>query len=272
MQKSSLHRWLAVIVIVVRRALSAQMALSALLAGILCVAGCKATAAPDSAYLQDPGAMKKVARSPFNRSWFDRQIDPDSYTELLVRPVNIQYVQAQNIWEGSNVRSVSAFHKDFQDIADYTQKAFIKAAQDDPKHRFKIVQTAGPKTAVLELAIVQLVPAKAILNSIGLVSMGAYAGVETLELAGGTLTSSQDSGEGVIAIEGRVRDGGTGKVIYMFADRERGQLAGLNLAQYTWWEPERRIIDIWAKDLIELASTPANQKVKEPATFELLLW
>jgi hypothetical protein len=46
----------------------------------------------------------------------------------------------------------------------------------------------------------------------------------------------------------------------------------INVAEYTWWEPERRIIDIWAKKLVALASNPKHQKVKEPATFELLLW
>jgi Protein of unknown function (DUF3313) len=245
---------------------------SALLACLCWMAGCKATAAPESGYLANSGEMKKRADSPFDRSWLDRKIDESNYTELLVRPVNIQYVKAQNIWEQASVRDLGSLHKDFEEIAAYTRKAFIDAAEKDPKHRFKVVQTAGPKTAVLELAIVQLVPSKAGLNAIGLIGPIASGSVMALEIAGGAVTNSQDSGEGVIAIEGRIRDGATGKVIYMFADRERGQMAALNIAEYTWWEPERRIIDIWAKDLIELASTPANQRVKEPATFELLLW
>src|SRR4051812_38703858 len=87
-----------------------------LLIGLLLMAGCKADPDKNSAFLKDPNEMKKVARSPFNRSWLDHKIDEKNYTEILVRPVNMQYVKAQNIWESANVSSQVNMKKDFDDI------------------------------------------------------------------------------------------------------------------------------------------------------------
>jgi hypothetical protein len=69
------------------------------------------------------------------------------------------------------------------------------------------------------------VPSKAALNAIGYV-----AWIPTVvEAAGSTLTGSQDTGKGVVAIEGRVRHGGTGEIIGMFQDRQSPPTALLDL-------------------------------------------
>lgn len=241
-----------------------------LLLAILSLGGCKASPAPDSGFLEEGGKMKKVQRDPFHRSWADPNVNLDNYTELLVRPVNINYVAAQNFWGKSTLRSLDDLNKDFREIAEYTQKAFIKAAEKDSKKRFKIVDTPGPKTAVLELALVQLVPTKADLNAIGIAV--PYGAVPAGEVVAGTMTKTDDYGKGVAAIEGRIRDGANGNVIYMFADRKSGKPALIDLQAYTWWGKSRYTIDEWAQTLIRWANTPADKKVREPSSFELLIW
>jgi hypothetical protein len=246
-----------------------RLVLCSFVAGCLLM-GCETAPAPDSGFLDNTQQMKKSERYPFNRVWFDQQMNREQYTELLVRPVNMKYVMAQNIWEQANATTAMDINKAFKEIADYTQQTFITAAATDPKKRFKVVDVAGPKTIILELALVQLVPSKAGLNALGLVApMGSTI---VTEVAGGVLTGSEDMGKGVVAIEGRVRDGGTGKVIFMFADRRNGKFAAVDLTQYTWWGPAKDTIKDWANELIFLANNPSAQKVRENTNIHLLVW
>ncbi len=76
----------------------------------------------------------------------------------------------------------------------------------------------------------------------------------------------------MIAIEGRIRDGATGEIMYMFADREAGKTALVDLKSYSWWGPSRLTIDEWADRLVQVAGSPKDQKIKKFSTFELLIW
>ena len=100
----------------------------------------------------------------------EQEFDPKTYNELLVAPVDTHYVMPQNIWE--KARSANITHEQIEDavakLAAYTQESFIKAASNDPKHRFTVVQTAGPKTPILEVALVQLVASKPALNAMAI--------------------------------------------------------------------------------------------------------
>jgi len=75
----------------------------------------------------------------------------------------------------------------------------------------------------------------------------------------------------VVAIEGRVRDGGTGQVVAMFADRERPPTAIIDIKSINWWAPARKVIDNWAKQFVAVANDPKG-KVKNASNFELLVW
>jgi hypothetical protein len=239
-------------------------------AGLMNLAGCKAKPAESSGFLPDSHLMSAAEHSPFHRMYWNRQHDPAKYTEIMVAPVNTNYVRAQNIWEAATVVNVSheQIEKDIQALADYTRDSFIRAARNDPRHRVTVVQTAGPHTIILEVALVQVVPSKAVLNALGFVSW-VPAAVST---AGSMATGSEDSGKGVVAIEARFRDGQTGEVIGMFADRERPKVALLDLKSLSWWAPAKDIVDEWSAQLIELANSPPGVAVKDSPTFELLVW
>ncbi len=231
--------------------------------------GCKAKPAPDSGFLEQANLMTEVKRAPFDRSYWDPQYDPNNYTELLVAPVNMDYVMAQNLWEKANFANLNPNVKqDLRNVAEYTQIAFVQAAEKDPKKHFRTVGTAGPKTLILETAIVQIVPSKAALNAVGYVFWEATAAT----VAGQAAAQSEDSGKGVIAIEGRLRDGATGKIMAMFADRERPKEAIINFKALTWWEPVKSVIDDWARQFIELSNVPKDKVVKRSAPFGLLIW
>ena len=231
--------------------------------------GCKAKPAPDSGFLDKPNLMTEVKRAPFDRSYWDPKYDPNNYNELMVAPVNMNYVMAQNLWEQANFANLNPGVKnDLKNVGEYVQFSFVTAAEKDPKKHFKTVTTAGPKTLILETAVVQLVPSKAALNAVGYVFWEATAAT----VVGQGATQSEDSGKGVIAIEARLRDGATGKVMAMFADRERPKEAIINFKALTWWEPVKSVIDDWSSQFIELSNVLRDKVVNRSSPFGLLIW
>lgn len=244
------------------------VALVALMAG-LALTGCRASPAPESGFLEDWSKMRPDPDIPFNRGYWNPQVDQAAYTEIYVAPVNTKYVMAQNIWERTNEVEVSEgdFRKSVDAMAPYMQEAFRKAAAEDPHRRFVVVDKPGPKTIILEMAIVQLVPAKVLMNAVGLVSWIPTA----LTAVGSTVASSEDKSKGIIAIEARLRDGATGEVVGMFADRQRPPTAVLDFRSLNSWAPCKSIIDNWAKQFIEVANNP-GKKVPDAKEFELLVW
>jgi hypothetical protein len=176
--------------------------------------GCRAAPAPDAGYLQDPKLMKAEKSVPYNRIYLNPKYSDKSYAQIYVAAVNTDYVMAENIWEKATLASVSKddVRKNVAMLAEYQRNAFVKACQNDPNKKFKVVDTPGPDTLILEMAIVQLVPSKAELQAIGLVPIG-FVGLITagVEMGASAATHSEDQGKGVIALEARTRDGATGR-------------------------------------------------------------
>lgn len=240
-----------------------------LLAG-LTLAGCKAGEVSNSGFNPNPELMSKDANVPFQRTYWNNKFNPKAYHEIFIAPVNTDYISAYGFWEGLNIANFDKekLKKEIASMADYTQQSFTRAFKDDPNHRFTVVDAAGPNTLILELALVQVVPSKAVLNAIGCVTfIPAVVG-----LAGSAVTKSQDIGKGVVAIEGRVRDGKTGEIIGMFADCEHPKAAILDLKALNWWAPAKAIIDDWSRQLVAVANSPPGTVVKDSPAFELLVW
>jgi hypothetical protein len=241
-----------------------------LLAG-LTLAGCKAGEVPDSGFNPHPELMSKDANVPFQRIYRDNKFDPNAYNEIFIVPVNTDFISARGFWEGLNIANFDKekLKKEIGELANYTQKSFAKAFREDPNHRFTVVDAAGPNTLILELALVQVVPSRTVLGVVGCVSPGIAA---TVGMAGGAASKSQDVGKGVVAIEGRFRDGRTGEIIGMFADCEHPKSAILDFKALNWWAPAKVIIDDWARQLVEVLDSPPGTVIKDSPAFELLVW
>jgi hypothetical protein len=241
----------------------------------LLLVGCRAKAAPDSGFLQDPKLMRSDNDVPFNRIYVNPKFKDKTFTEVYAAPVNTDYVMAQNIWEMATLANVSKddVRKNVDLLANYLRNAFIKEFQNDPKKRFRLVDKPGPDTLVLELAIVQLVPSKSELQAVSLVPVGFVGLIGTGVMAGGSaVTHSEDQGKGVIAMEGRTRDGASGEVVCMFADREHPPTAVVDIKALFWWESAKPICDRWAKQFVEFQTSPPGTKIKEMPNFQLLVW
>jgi hypothetical protein len=233
-------------------------------------AGCKAKEAPTSGFLENPNLMTRDETTPFQRTYWNSKYEKSVYTEVYVAPVNTNYILSENLWEKASAVNVTReqIQENVAAMAAYTRESFIRAITEDPNHRFKVVDKPGPKTLILEVALTQLVPSRAVLNAIGYVTWIPAA----VSIGSSTVTGSQDTGKGIVAIEGRVRDGASGEIIGMFADCEFPKSAILDIKALNWWAPAKAIIDDWSRQLVELANRRPGSVVKDTPTFELLVW
>lgn len=241
-----------------------------LLVGI--AAGCsfmKADPAPDSGFLADSEKMEEHReRAPFHRMWVDPSFKTSDYDSILVASVNTKYVLDQSTWAEANPRNI-VIEDDLKDIGKEMQEIVKETFReaDAEKNRFKIVDKADDKTMILELAITELVPGKAFLGAIGLAS---WAAPGAGPVAVGLVAALAD--DGWMAIEARIRNGKTGKVVSMFADREGAKARIVDVEAATWYGHARESMHDWADQLVELANTPQDVEVEDSSPFTLLPW
>ena len=229
-----------------------------------------ASPAPDSGFLQDADKMTPHPdRSPFDRAWLAPGFSYDHYTKMYVAAVDTHHVLSMSIWEQINIRSIDV-KQDIADIANEFHQDVEKAFTDDPKHHFEVLhdpKQIDDKTLVVQLALVELVPNKA---ALGVLGTAAWAAPLAIGIPVGTLAAFTDQGS--ISFEGRARDGGTGDVVAMCADREIGPMRVVDFRSMTWYGNAHEIVARWAETLVQLANTPPDTKVEHAAYFTLSPW
>src|SRR5690242_1683044 len=87
------------------------------------LAGCHASEAPTSEFLPNSARMAKDEALPFNKAYWNKQYDSKDFTEVMIAPVNTDYIMAQNFWEKANTAGVSTekAKSDVKAMADYTR-------------------------------------------------------------------------------------------------------------------------------------------------------
>ena len=108
----------------------------------------------------------------------------------------------------------------------------------------EVVDQVAEDSFVLELAVVDVVPTKVLINA-----TGAAAGF--LVPGGGLI---RHAGTGSIAIEGIIRDGKSGRAIAAFKDREAAKTAPFSLKDYQRYAFIRQAIEEWVQQYAELAA------------------
>jgi hypothetical protein len=227
--------------------------------------GCKTKPAPSTGYLPDSVPMtEQRARFPFQRVWVKPGVDKDDYDRIVIGSVNTSYLMENTGWKAANPGNTE-LDEAVEELAQYMQETFDRAFRDDPQHKFLMANQRGPHTLILQLAITEVVPAKAALGALGLVA--PVVGQTAVGIG-----SKAAAGKPSIAIEGRVLDGQTGEVLFMFADREERQWRPIDLKAMSWWGHAKPIIDDWARQCVELANTPSTYQVEDRSAFTLKPW
>lgn len=206
---------------------------------------------PDTGYVKDPEQMTKSKKYPFNRQWFNAEVDWAAFDEVYIPPVNIDHLKHLSWWQQASLDG--DLNKSAEELAHYTRVQFQDAFRKS-KGRFTVVNAPGPNVLVIELAIVELVPTKAWLN--------------TIEFAGAFMAFDK----GFTAIESRMRDGGNGKIIATVADGESGRSTVFSGADFTWWGHTKNTIEYFAKTFEEVLADDWQQRVSSRSSFALVTW
>lgn len=217
--------------------------------------------AADAGFIEQPGRQTVHADLPFQKVWIKPGFDASRYQELIVAPVNTDHMLKMDwMHEASSATWLSDVKKDVAELAQYFHDQVVKNFQDDPNHRFQVIEFANQhqKAALrLELALVEIDPSQPVLHAL------SWAGPP------GTGTAASMVNKRTAAFEGRLRDVKTGEVVATFADRDMQDAGPLDLTRLTWYGPAKGIMDQWAKQFVQIANRKPGEMITDPTAFTL---
>lgn len=231
----------------------------------------KAFPAEPSPFLIHAKELKRTEaeKSPFLFDWKNK--NKQAWAQAQKRPhIHIASINLDHLRPMSRplskieVREKSR-QKNLRKLATYFHESLTQAFREAPEERREVIDSADKDSLVLELAIIEFNP-----NPImgGLMRKGI-----NILLWPGAETAVSHKLKGYMAIEGRLRDQRTGKVLYEFSDAEQNR-SGIILYvhDYTTYSYFRKACREWSKQIEEVIRTEAAAVVKDgpPATF--LLW
>jgi len=247
-----------------RRVLTATLVIS-----LITLGGCKASSKNDpTRYTDTASKMTEQDNVPFNKSWFTPDWNGPLRTSIVIAPVDTQLVKQSDWWkkaEEKNAEKLADVERDLRELADFTRDEFRKAFQEDEKHRFTVLDSPQTGSILFQLAIIDVDPNRAALGALGLAAtiLAAPLGVAIL---------AKEGAKGGIAMEGRMKDANTGQVIALFADREKGKFAPINVARATTFGEVQKSIREWAEQWVKLANAVPGEGVKDTKPFTLRPW
>lgn len=226
-------------------------------------AGCKATPAPSVGFA-DPTVMKPDPKIPFNRFWSEPDVDWKHYDTIYVAELNTSYMLKMTDWQKGERKT--DIEKDVHTLAVYARNSIMKAFREDPKHRFRVVDspTLDSHTLELEVALIEVVPSKVVLNVLGYAPFFVGTGITVVR----TIADDKSSA----AFEARMRISSTRQIVMLAADREAQQLAIIDLRGLTWYSDAEGIIDDWSKQFVLIANKKPGETIAGSSTFRLLPW
>lgn len=216
--------------------------------------------APDAGFIQDPGRQTKRADLPFQKVWIKPGFDKSPYKELIIPPVNTQYMLEMDwMHQLSSANWASDVKNDIAELARYFHHQVVTAFKEDPHHRFRVIQDPSQHKEPalrLELALIEIDPSQPVLHALGWLQPG-----------GGTAAGLINQRRA--AFEARLRDLETGEVVATFADRDSQDVGPLDLTRLTWYGPAKGIMDRWAKQFVQVANRAPGEAVTDPTPLTL---
>lgn len=234
-----------------------------LLVGIcVAVTGCKAPPKKTTDFVEGE-KMEKREDLPFHSVWVKEGFDKSQFDKVYVAPVNVSYIFFDDSdWWKNSFKSYNDLKKDAEDMGNYMRESFKKAFTDDPNKRMAVVEEPDNSTLVVELALTELTPNKPYLKIARFAPFGAGAAVTLLN----------QTNLSTVSFESRIRNGRTGEVVAMFADREQEKKYLLTVKNLTWYSHAEEIVNDWAHQFVEIANREDGEMVKDSATFGLKPW
>lgn len=234
-----------------------------MLFGVIALCGCKAKPAPSVGFADD-AIMARDPSVPFHRFWRKADVDWKRYDKLYVADVNTSYMLKMTDWQKGERKE--DIERDVQALGVYTRDTIKKAFRDDPNQRFTVLEfpTQEPDTLVFEIAIIEVIPSKVLLNALGYAPFGVGLSINVVR----TLANDKSS----VAFEARARDAASGEILMLAADREMQQQAIVDTRGLNWYSHAHGIIKEWARQFVQVVDQKPGQKIKDTPSFRLEPW
>jgi hypothetical protein len=225
--------------------------------------------APDAGFLPEPERLVTLDRSqhPFQRVWVAPNHSRERYSKIEIAAIDLGHQLENSRWSKMSTASFFGLEDDVDRLAIRLAEKIEDAFRNDPQHRFQVVTEPDAETLILEIALVEVVPNKSV---VALGALAAIAAPPAISLPLGTFANRTE--HGYVAIEGRLRDGETGEIVVMFADRETAKTRIIDIQSLHWYGHAFEIFDEWAAQLVEVANRPLEPGIADSAVFTLYPW
>lgn len=184
----------------------------------------------------------------------------ESFSKIYFAPVATGNLKRQGWWASQSAIKQNQLEADARKLALQFQRSLNQAALYDPGLRMTVVNTPGPDTVIVEMAITELTPAKAYWNTAATAAGFVVPGAGLLSVAG----------SGSIAIEGRARDADTGKVVATFRNRMKDQMALVNINSYTWYGGSEKNLNEVAVKIARVINSERGTVVSKSSPITLI--
>ncbi|MGJ0485781.1 MAG: hypothetical protein ACR65R_14815 [Methylomicrobium sp.] len=97
--------------------------------------------APDAGFIEQPDLQSKRADLPFQKVWVKPGFDTSFYKELVIAPVNTQYmVEMDWLHQLSSANLLRDIKKDIKELGEYFRDQVVTEFREDPNHRFEVIE------------------------------------------------------------------------------------------------------------------------------------
>ena len=220
---------------------------------ILFLNSCALSPAEPSRYLQDTYRLEEGEF--FQRVWRQEKFDISQYKKIAIAPISTTFLRSLGWWDMQNQANYTdAGRPGFQprgniktgkQLAKYFEGKMVEAFSKTPNNSFQLVDftQADEGTIILQVALVEIVPIKKYMLGLGLVGDGSLKG-------------------GTVAIEGKLLQGKTYKILAMFTDRQMNnrEVKYSDKTKLSWYSHTKPIMDAWSKLFVRLANRWEHQQ------------
>ena len=197
-------------------------------------------------------------------TWLDTNaVASAEFKNVYIAPFDLSYLPKGNGYDTLRDKLID-LDGAIKDLGEYGREAFVKAFRTHEKETsLKVADDPKlPRTLVLEFAITAFVPTRAALEAAGAIG-GFFCPVPGVGLVADYLSA------GMIAIECRARDSGTGEVVAMFADTEGEPSALLQYSKYSYTAAAKINLKKLADELVLACKTKVEDRAALRRSFPI---
>ncbi len=193
----------------------------------------------------------------FQRSWKKTDADFSKYRKVYIAPVDTTYTKIKNTRYNERNLFKRPLTDDVKKNAVFMENSLKKAFTHSKKREWDLI--SQPKrlrdALIVEAALVEIAPSRPSLEAVSTVVRGA-----------GVLNNP------VTAIEMRVTDARSGKILASFADRDMPPIAILDLAKIRFYKAQQNVMNRWAKQTVRWLNGNEPNPALESIPFRPITW